>query len=146
MSQRYAVVRGSATAASVHVIHPALDASMDLTASVTITPVFVSMGSSAEVSDNTSDYFACFWASCSTDFVLVGHGVCDCGECLCESDWTGEYCNCSTSTEACMSEDGTLCSGRGRCECGRCVCSVPGASGDNCEKCPTCGEACSSAR
>lgn len=75
-----------------------------------------------------------------------GHGVCDCGECHCESGWTGEYCNCSSSTEACMSEDGALCSGRGRCECGHCVCSVPGASGDNCEKCPTCGDACSSAR
>lgn len=75
-----------------------------------------------------------------------GHGVCDCGECHCQSGWTGEYCNCSTSTEACMSKDGTVCSGRGRCECGQCVCSVPEASGDKCEKCPTCGDACSSAR
>lgn len=75
-----------------------------------------------------------------------GHGVCDCGECHCESGWTGEYCNCSSSTEACTSEDGVLCSGRGRCECGHCVCSVAGASGDKCEKCPTCGDACSSAR
>ncbi|GLD55977.1 integrin beta-6 [Lates japonicus] len=75
-----------------------------------------------------------------------GHGVCDCGECHCHSGWTGEYCNCSTSTEACASEDGSLCSGRGRCECGQCVCSVPGASGDKCERCPTCGDACSSAR
>ncbi|XP_028291770.1 integrin beta-6 isoform X1 [Gouania willdenowi] len=75
-----------------------------------------------------------------------GHGVCDCGECHCESGWTGEYCNCSSSTEACMSEDGSLCNGRGNCKCGECVCSVPGASGDKCEMCPTCGEACSSAR
>ncbi|KAG8001295.1 Integrin beta-6, partial [Nibea albiflora] len=75
-----------------------------------------------------------------------GHGVCDCGECHCESGWTGEYCNCSTSTETCVSEDDALCSGRGKCECGQCVCSVPGASGDKCEKCPTCGDACSSAR
>lgn len=52
MSPRYAVVRGSATAASVCVMHPTLDASTDLTASVTITPVFASVGSSAEVSDN----------------------------------------------------------------------------------------------
>uniref|UniRef100_A0A674PK13 Integrin beta n=1 Tax=Takifugu rubripes TaxID=31033 RepID=A0A674PK13_TAKRU len=70
-----------------------------------------------------------------------GHGVCDCGECHCESGWEGHYCNCSTGTEACVSEDGTLCSGRGRCECGHCVCSIPGASGDRCEKCPTCGDA-----
>uniref|UniRef100_A0A7N6BN44 Integrin beta n=1 Tax=Anabas testudineus TaxID=64144 RepID=A0A7N6BN44_ANATE len=75
-----------------------------------------------------------------------GHGVCDCGECRCQRGWTGEYCNCSTSSEACMSEDGTLCSGRGKCECGQCVCSVPGASGDKCEKCATCGDACNSAR
>lgn len=52
MSPRYAVVRGSATAASVCVMRPTLDASTDLTASVTITPVFASVGSSAEVSDN----------------------------------------------------------------------------------------------
>uniref|UniRef100_A0A665WSQ3 Integrin beta n=1 Tax=Echeneis naucrates TaxID=173247 RepID=A0A665WSQ3_ECHNA len=75
-----------------------------------------------------------------------GHGVCDCGDCKCQSGWTGEYCNCSTSTEACMSEDGTLCNGRGICECGHCACSVPGASGDKCEKCPTCSDACSFAR
>ncbi|KAJ0001652.1 hypothetical protein NQD34_001448 [Periophthalmus magnuspinnatus] len=75
-----------------------------------------------------------------------GHGVCDCGECHCDAGWTGEYCNCSTSTEACLSKDGTICSGRGSCECGQCVCSVPEASGDMCEKCPTCGDACSSAR
>ncbi|CAJ1049496.1 integrin beta-6 [Xyrichtys novacula] len=75
-----------------------------------------------------------------------GHGVCDCGECHCESGWTGKYCNCSSSTEACMSEDGVVCSGRGRCECDQCLCTVPGASGDKCEKCPTCGDACSSAR
>ncbi|XP_012729890.2 integrin beta-6 isoform X1 [Fundulus heteroclitus] len=74
-----------------------------------------------------------------------GHGVCDCGECHCESGWTGEYCNCSSSTEACVSENGSLCSGRGRCKCGQCVCSVPGASGEKCERCPTCSDSCSSA-
>uniref|UniRef100_A0A8C6WII9 Integrin beta n=1 Tax=Neogobius melanostomus TaxID=47308 RepID=A0A8C6WII9_9GOBI len=58
----------------------------------------------------------------------------------------GEYCNCSTSNDSCLSEDGTVCSGRGSCECGQCVCSIPEASGDMCEKCPTCGDACSSAR
>ncbi|XP_037835857.1 integrin beta-6 isoform X2 [Kryptolebias marmoratus] len=75
-----------------------------------------------------------------------GHGACDCGECRCESGWTGEYCNCSSSTEACVSEDSGLCSGRGKCKCGRCVCSAAGAFGDKCERCPTCGESCSSAK
>lgn len=78
--------------------------------------------------------------------VFAGHGVCDCGECHCASGWTGEYCNCSSSTQACVSEDGTVCSGRGRCECGRCVCTIPGASGDKCEKCATCSDVCTSAR
>uniref|UniRef100_A0A8C6KMW1 Integrin beta n=1 Tax=Nothobranchius furzeri TaxID=105023 RepID=A0A8C6KMW1_NOTFU len=75
-----------------------------------------------------------------------GHGVCSCGECHCESGWTGEYCNCSSSTDTCKSEDGSLCSGRGTCKCGQCVCSVPGASGEKCEKCPTCGESCAFAQ
>lgn len=75
-----------------------------------------------------------------------GHGVCECGECVCHPGWIGEYCNCSTSTEACVSEDGGVCSGRGNCVCGSCVCTEPGASGDTCEKCPTCGDSCSSIR
>ncbi|KAM6979940.1 integrin beta-6 [Aplochiton taeniatus] len=75
-----------------------------------------------------------------------GHGQCDCGECVCHSGWVGEYCNCSTSTEACVMDDGAACSGRGKCVCGTCVCSVPGASGDLCERCPTCGDTCSLAR
>lgn len=48
MSPRYVAVRGSATADSVCVMHPALEASMDLIASVTITPVSASVGSSVE--------------------------------------------------------------------------------------------------
>lgn len=51
MSPRYAADRDSATAASVCVIHPTLDTSTALAASVTITHVFASAGSSAEVSD-----------------------------------------------------------------------------------------------
>ncbi|XP_066503250.1 integrin beta-6 [Hoplias malabaricus] len=75
-----------------------------------------------------------------------GHGECDCGECLCHNGWMGEYCNCSTSTKACQSADGSICSGRGKCVCGKCECSSPGASGDKCEKCPTCGDICSRSR
>ncbi|XP_017572150.1 integrin beta-6 [Pygocentrus nattereri] len=75
-----------------------------------------------------------------------GNGMCDCGECVCHSGWTGEYCNCSTSMRACESADGSVCSGRGKCVCGKCECSVPGASGDKCEKCLTCGDICSRTR
>lgn len=78
--------------------------------------------------------------------VCSGNGKCDCGECVCHSGWIGEYCNCSTSTGACESADGSVCSGRGKCICGKCECSVPGASGDKCEKCPTCGDICSKTR
>ncbi|XP_077569984.1 integrin beta-6 [Stigmatopora nigra] len=75
--------------------------------------------------------------------LCAGHGECDCGECRCQSGWTGEYCNCSGSTEACLTQDGIPCSGRGECRCGQCVCLVAGSSGNLCEKCPTCGDACS---
>ncbi|KAF5909912.1 integrin beta-6-like [Clarias magur] len=75
-----------------------------------------------------------------------GNGYCDCGECVCHDGWTGEYCNCSTSTHTCESADGSVCSGRGKCVCGKCVCSVPGASGDKCEKCATCRDVCSTTR
>ncbi|KAJ3594099.1 hypothetical protein NHX12_006431 [Muraenolepis orangiensis] len=85
-----------------------------------------------------------------------GQGDCSCGRCVCQPSVFGHvygrFCECDdfscvrSSTEACVSQDGTSCSGRGHCECGRCVCSAPGASGKLCEKCPTCGDTCSSAR
>ncbi|XP_006020407.1 integrin beta-6 isoform X1 [Alligator sinensis] len=75
-----------------------------------------------------------------------GNGDCDCGECRCHSGWTGEYCNCTTNTDSCVSEDGILCSGRGECSCGTCVCTHPGTSGNTCDKCPMCGDLCSSKR
>ncbi|XP_051529358.1 integrin beta-6 isoform X2 [Myxocyprinus asiaticus] len=72
-----------------------------------------------------------------------GHGECDCGECVCHAGWMGESCNCSTSSNSCMSADGSVCSGRGKCVCGKCKCAIPGASGEHCERCPTCGDICS---
>lgn len=75
-----------------------------------------------------------------------GHGECDCGECRCHSGWMGEFCNCSTRNDLCVSADGSVCSGRGRCVCGKCECTVPGASGERCERCPTCGEICNTHR
>ncbi|NXT06244.1 ITB6 protein, partial [Prunella fulvescens] len=74
----------------------------------------------------------------------AGNGDCDCGECRCHSGWTGEYCNCTTDISTCIAEDGTLCSGRGECICGTCACTHPGASGQTCEKCPLCGDPCTS--
>lgn len=74
--------------------------------------------------------------------VFSGHGQCSCGDCQCDSDWTGYYCNCTTRTDTCLSSNGLLCSGRGKCECGSCVCIQPGSYGNTCEKCPTCPDAC----
>uniref|UniRef100_A0A6Q2XP25 Integrin beta n=1 Tax=Esox lucius TaxID=8010 RepID=A0A6Q2XP25_ESOLU len=74
--------------------------------------------------------------------LCAGHGVCDCGFCQCDSDWRGDNCNCSRRTDTCMSSLGLLCSGRGQCVCGACECTQPGAYGANCDKCPTCPDAC----
>ncbi|XP_072574554.1 integrin beta-6 isoform X2 [Paramormyrops kingsleyae] len=101
---------------------------------------------------NPSNFGRIYGAYCEcNDFSCVrfrgdicgGHGDCDCGQCACHPGWTGEYCNCSSSTDACLSAEGALCSGRGACVCGKCVCSVPEASGRTCERCPTCGDNCS---
>ncbi|XP_056143499.1 integrin beta-3-like [Lampris incognitus] len=70
------------------------------------------------------------------------HGKCDCGSCICELGWRGENCNCSMRTDTCTSSSGLLCSGRGHCVCGVCECTQPGATGDTCERCPTCPDAC----
>ncbi|OCT63520.1 integrin beta-6 isoform X1 [Xenopus laevis] len=78
--------------------------------------------------------------------ICAGHGDCECGDCVCHSGWSGSYCNCTTDTQSCISESGTLCSGRGECVCGKCVCNNPEVSGDVCERCPTCGDPCSSKR
>ncbi|CAM4704850.1 integrin beta-3 [Caretta caretta] len=71
-----------------------------------------------------------------------GHGQCSCGDCLCDSDWMGDYCNCTTRTDTCMSGNGLVCSGHGLCQCGKCECTQAGSYGDTCEKCPTCPDAC----
>ncbi|MGH0130541.1 UNVERIFIED_CONTAM: hypothetical protein FKN15_016319 [Acipenser sinensis] len=76
------------------------------------------------------------------DTFSLCHGKCSCGDCLCDPDWKGDYCNCSTRTDTCMSSIGLLCSSRGQCVCGTCECTQPGAYGDTCEKCPTCPDVC----
>ncbi|KAM4626508.1 integrin beta-6 isoform 1-T2 [Discoglossus pictus] len=104
---------------------------------------------------NPSVYGQVYGSHCECDnfscvrhrgLICGGHGHCDCGECTCHSGWTGEYCNCTTNTDSCISESGSLCSGRGECVCGKCVCNNAAVSGNTCEKCPTCGDICSSKR
>ncbi|RXM32124.1 Integrin beta-8 [Acipenser ruthenus] len=51
-----------------------------------------------------------------------GHGQCISGKCECSSGWEGENCNCSVSTETCLTPDSRICSGRGKCVCGKCQC------------------------
>ncbi|XP_078280992.1 integrin beta-3-like [Rhinoraja longicauda] len=70
-----------------------------------------------------------------------GNGQCQCGECRCLPDWTDSFCNCSTKTGSCRPPVGSICHGRGDCQCGKCFCK-DGAFGDQCEKCPTCPDAC----
>ncbi|XP_053482931.1 integrin beta-5 [Ictalurus furcatus] len=93
-------------------------------------------------------YCECDDFSCARHkgILCSGHGDCHCGECKCQAGYIGDNCNCSIETTGCVSEDGRMCSGRGSCVCGRCQCTEPGAFGDLCEKCPTCGDACAAKR
>ncbi|KAJ7316030.1 hypothetical protein JRQ81_002192 [Phrynocephalus forsythii] len=55
------------------------------------------------------------------------HGNFVCGKCVCNQDWRGSVCNCSTSSStdigACIKPNETEpCSGRGECLCGVCEC------------------------
>ncbi|KAI5621151.1 integrin beta-5 [Silurus asotus] len=93
-------------------------------------------------------YCECDDFSCARHkgILCSGHGDCHCGECKCHASYIGDNCNCSIETAGCVSEDGRMCSGRGSCICGHCQCTEPGAFGDLCEKCPTCGDACAAKR
>ncbi|XP_038610606.1 integrin beta-3 isoform X2 [Tachyglossus aculeatus] len=99
---------------------------------------------SSEFGKVTGRYCECDDFSCVRykGEMCSGHGQCSCGDCHCDSDWTGDYCNCTTRKDTCMSNNGLLCSGRGQCICGQCHCIQPGSYGDTCEKCPTCPDAC----
>ncbi|KAJ7992311.1 hypothetical protein DPEC_G00277210 [Dallia pectoralis] len=74
--------------------------------------------------------------------ICSGNGQCSCGVCKCNADWTGPNCNCTLRKDTCAQGGGRLCSGRGVCVCGACQCTQPGSYGRNCEKCPTCPDAC----
>lgn len=62
--------------------------------------------------------------------IIIGKGICDCGQCKCKEDYTGSACECSPSQDKCMNDMG-LCSGQGKCTCNRCDCN-PGFMGDHC--------------
>ena len=54
-----------------------------------------------------------------------GHGLCKCGKCQCNADWTDEACNCTLSTDGCRTSEGSeVCSGHGHCSCGKCRCDT----------------------
>ncbi|KAH8855383.1 Integrin beta-6 [Schistosoma japonicum] len=66
-----------------------------------------------------------------------------CGECKCQSGYSGDFCECSAESSA--EGDATMlaqctesgvkepCSGRGRCVCGKCKCNLARYEGTYCE-------------
>lgn len=97
----------------------------------------------------SGQYCECDNYSCDRNNGLLcsgpDHGTCSCGTCICEKGWTGTDCHCRSSQDACMPQNGTLCSGHGTCDCGECKCDLTPEgrySGQFCERCPTCPGRC----
>lgn len=67
------------------------------------------------------------------DRLCGGHGRCECNQCICDEDWVGSDCSCSTGLNNCMAKNQQVCNGRGSCECGTCICTHPHYSGPTCE-------------
>lgn len=104
-----------------------------------------------EVRDNVEEkidgkFCECDNFSCDRNNGLLcsgpAQGTCECGKCVCKDGWTGDACDCKSSTESCIAPNSVeLCSGHGECECGICRCKITDEgrySGRFCEKCPTC--------
>ncbi|XP_057293922.1 integrin beta-2-like [Hydractinia symbiolongicarpus] len=73
-------------------------------------------------------------------------GVCDCGQCRCETGFLGSNCgkvDCSVGKKNCLhaSSPNTSCSGNGVCNCDQCDCNT-GYRGKFCEECVSCPEKC----
>ncbi|XP_002057277.3 integrin beta-PS isoform X1 [Drosophila virilis] len=98
----------------------------------------------------TGKYCECENFSCERRKNLLcsgpDHGICECNRCVCKPGWTGNSCDCQTSTDTCMPPNGgEICSGHGTCECGVCKCKSTDDgrySGKYCDKCPTCSGRC----
>uniref|UniRef100_A0A3Q4HCM4 Integrin beta n=1 Tax=Neolamprologus brichardi TaxID=32507 RepID=A0A3Q4HCM4_NEOBR len=59
-------------------------------------------------------------------FLCNDRGSCVKGQCACSEGWTGNACECPTSSQTCLDSKGVICGGRGKCVCGRCECSDSG--------------------
>ncbi|KAI8427552.1 hypothetical protein MSG28_002061 [Choristoneura fumiferana] len=61
-----------------------------------------------------------------TGALCSDHGVCRDGVCYCDTERTGEMCECVISDSSCRDANSNICNNRGHCECGRCKCdSLP---------------------
>lgn len=68
-------------------------------------------------------------------------GTCNCGKCQCKEGFEGSACQCPRSTDGCLNQRGTECSGRGRCRCNVCECDG-GYQPPLCQDCPGCPSPC----
>ncbi|KAL3832477.1 hypothetical protein ACJMK2_024117 [Sinanodonta woodiana] len=73
--------------------------------------------------------------------ICSSSGKCQCGKCLCNPGFRGNYCQCNS--EKCPKDvNGIVCGGHGRCDCEACQCDR-GYSGSSCD-CPESQESCKS--
>ena len=66
----------------------------------------------------------------------TGHGKLTCGACVCDPDFYGKMCECTSKPKAdsCKASpnDNKKCNNRGECKCNKCECHE-GYTGDFCE-------------